>query len=238
MKSNLTSASLRNNLENFIGKHPKLFKAIIATLLLWALLIAILVGLTVDSRRFNFDGNRLRIVDYTLGNSITMVDNSGNFLRMYSPDARAPLGHTVVGTFTVEYLGEIFSDTTSLWDEHNITMPQNPLMRSDEPEEPEEEPTERRLAEISFIRQVRGTLYNGPIPVSSALISIFLGCIGLIVSVLLFVYALEINKFVLEISLFIQGGEPTELSVLVHRLSAIFLMVIVFILSGVLLHEV
>jgi len=193
----------------------------IATAVLWAILIAIVVLITTSSRRFEFEGNNLRIVSYEPRSNITMVDNNGNYLNVTATNIQ----FDATGTFTVEYLGRSFYHTISRQSHSGIPstrviIPSEVGSLQDflQPVETEPPPTERRLAEISFIQQIAGTVLSGPVSFGLAWACVIIGFFFLLLSVASFLYPRAFWEFEQAFNLRAKNAEPTEWGIIAHQL--------------------
>lgn len=190
----------------------------IATLVFWVLFIFVAILITTNSRRFEFYGNRLRVVSYEPRNSITMIDSQGNYLNVLATNLR----FGSAGTFTVEYLGETFSYIIQPQTSTRIHWP-----GASEPNEPI---SQRRIAEIIFIRQVSEVILNGFIPFGVAVFCIVVGFFMLLLSVTSFLYPYEFWEFEQKFNWSVQGGEPTEFGITAHQIGGVVGVLATFIL--------
>lgn len=197
--------------EKLHNKHGKKVVLWIAVAALWALVILVVISLYTSSRRFEFDGNNLRVVTYAPRDAIKMVDGNGNYL---IATASGAIGETI----TVEYLGETFSYNT---------MPRRTIgnMRT----EPEARPTQRRLAEISFIQQVRETVRHGLVSSGTAVACVVISLPVLILSVAAFLYPDKFWEFEQAFNFRVQNAEPTEWGIMVHQIGGVGGVIMTFI---------
>jgi len=219
-----------NIVENLHKKHGKKFVLFAVTLALWLLIIIITISITNSSRNFEFDGNSLRITSYVPRYRITAVDNNGNNFNLTATGVRrASIG--AEGTFTVEYLGETFEHRISLRTIHQDLLPTVNLPNiSQTSAEPEVPPTARRLAEIAFIEHISGTVYRGPVSISTAVLCIVISFFVLLLSISACVYPHVFWEFEQAFNFRVQNAEPTEWGILVHQLGGGVFVVLTFII--------
>jgi uncharacterized membrane protein YvbJ len=188
----------------------------IVTLVLWAILLIIITYMTVDSRRFEFDGISFSFVSYEPRTSITLVDNSNNYLIVTS-DQR--------GTFTAEYLGETFT-----YSRITGNMPStNRTRQISEPEHP------RRGAEVAFILEVIRTIDRGPITNWFALFWAVICFLMILISVASYLYPYKFSEISLAINPHVRDGKPTEFAILSARFGGVLIIVVTFVITFMIL---
>ena len=215
-----TGGEIMDHNHNENGRSRK-FKLWVTVAVLLALLTTIVVSTAISSRRFTFDGTRLRIVSYEPGSSVTMRDRGGNYMHI---TAASRYSHTV------EYLGETFEYTRlSATQEFLRDLPG---LTWAEPA-PTPNPTERRLAEISFVERVSRTVSNGPVSLGTAVASVVISFFFFLLGTAAFIYPREFWEIEQAFNFRIQNAEPTEWGILVHQIGGVFTIFVTFIVATV-----
>lgn len=180
----------------------------VATFIFWTLLTVILVAMAIGSQRFEFDGNRLRIVSYERGH-VTMRDRAGSYLYVTATTNR----FNTIEALAVEYLGETFSHPIGT---HSMTSPAD---------------NTRHAAEVLFIQQVSYAVQHGPIHLGVVILCSIAGFFLLLLSIASFLYPYEFVAFGQAFNWRMRGGEPTEFGIFGQQLSGVVGVIAIFIFA-------